>query len=124
MSNQIRNLPVTLEDVTLAKKNFSPDVGALKGKTTRQKPAPVVSDNNEVPKELIMNHNNAILCIDGIKFNVLHFLTTVSRNIMYCTAEWVPTQTSQAYRSVLDNVFQIYKSAGIQIKKIHCDNKF
>jgi hypothetical protein len=127
MSNQIRNLSITLEYVKLAEKIFGPDIGALKVKTTRQKPAlaaPVVWDYIEVPKELIMNHNNAILCIDGIKIDGLHFLTTVSRNIMYRTAEWVPAQTSQAYRSVLDNVFRIYNSAGIKIKTIHCDNKF
>jgi hypothetical protein len=124
MSNQIRNLPVTLEDVNLAEKMFGPYNGALKGKTTRQKPALVVWDYIEVPKELIMNHNNATLCIDGIKSNGLHFMTTVSRDIMYCTAEWVPAQTSQAYRSVLDKVFPICSSAGIRIKTIHCDNKF
>jgi hypothetical protein len=43
---------------------------------------------------------------------------------MYQTAEWVPTQTSQAYRSVLDNVFRVYNTAGIRITTIHCDNAF
>jgi hypothetical protein len=123
MSNQIRNLPVTLENVNMGEKNFGPDIGSLKGKTTRQKPVPVVSDYIEVPKELITNHNNAVLCIDGIKINGLHFLTTVSRN-KYRTEESVPAQTSQAYRSVLDNKFHVYNSAGIKIKIIHCDNEF
>jgi hypothetical protein len=90
-SNQIRNLPVTVDDVKVAEKIFGPDIGSLKGKTTRHKPAPVVSDYIEIPKELIMSHNNATLCIDGIKINGIHFLTTISRNIMYRTAEWVPT---------------------------------
>jgi len=43
---------------------------------------------------------------------------------MYHTAEWVPNQTSQAYRSVLDNVFRIYNRAGFRVSTIHCDNEF
>jgi hypothetical protein len=117
-------LPVTLDDIKTAEKIFGPVIGALKGKTTRRKPAPVVSDYVKIPKELITIHNNATLCIDGIKINGLQFLTTVSRNIMYRTAEWVPSQTSEAYRSVLDNVFRIYNTSGIRISTIHCDNEF
>ena len=108
----------------LLKKYLDQTSVLLKGKTTRQKPAPVVSDYIEIPKELIDNHVNIILCIDGMKINGVPFITTVSRNIMYRTAEWVPNQTSQAYRSVLDNVFRIYNHAGLQITTINCDNEF
>ena len=80
-------------------------MGALKGKTTRQKPGPVVSDYIEVPRELIKHHYNKTLCIDGMKINCITFLTIISRSIMYRTAEWVQHQTSRVYRSVLDNVF-------------------
>jgi Reverse transcriptase (RNA-dependent DNA polymerase) len=123
-SNMIKNIPITIDDINIAEKIFGPDVGALKGKTTRQKPAPVVEDYVEVPKELIDNHQNVTLCMDGIKINGVPFLTTISRNIMYRTAEWVPNQTPEAYRSVLDNVFQTYNKAGFRISIIHCDNEF
>ena len=43
---------------------------------------------------------------------------------MYRTAEWIPDQTSQSYRSVLDNVFRIYNHAGFKITAINCDNEF
>jgi hypothetical protein len=123
-SNQIRNLPINIEDVTIAEKVFGPDIGSLKGKPTRQKSDPVVSDYIEIPEELITNHNNAVLCIDGMKINGVPFLTTILHNIMYRTAEWIPSQTSKAYRSVLDNIFSVYNKAGIKITTIHCDNKF
>ena len=103
-TNAIKNLPVTLDDINIAEKIFGTDIGALKGKTTRQKPAPVVSDYIEIPKELISNHQHITLCMDGIKINGLPFLTTISRNIMYRTAEWIPSQTAQSYRSVLDTL--------------------
>jgi hypothetical protein len=83
-----------------------------------------VADYIEIPKELIYNHQNVILCMDGMKINGVPFLTTISRNIMYRTAEWIQHQTPEAYRRVLDNIFRIYNNAGFQITIINCDNEF
>ena len=113
-----------MEDIKLAEQIFGPDIGALKGKTTRAKPTPVVNDYIEIPMELITTHQNVVLCMDGMKINNVPFLTTVSRNILYRTAEWIHNQTPQADRSVLDNVFRIYNMAGFKITTILCDNEF
>jgi hypothetical protein len=77
-SNTIKNIPITIEDIKIAKKVFRPDIGASKGKLLRQKPAPVVSDYVEIPKELIYNHQSSVLCMDGMKINGVPFLTTIS----------------------------------------------
>jgi hypothetical protein len=39
---------------------------------------------------LIQAQQDVILCMDTMQINGLYFLTTVSRNIMYRTTEWVP----------------------------------
>lgn len=122
--NVIKNLPITLEDVNIAEQIFGTDIGALKGKTTRQKPAPVVSDYIAIPPEILDTHQDIVLCMDGMKVNGIPFLTTISKNIMYRTAEWVPNQTAAAYRSVLNNVFRMYNRAGFRITTIRCDNEF
>jgi hypothetical protein len=83
--NLIRNVPVTLDNIKLAEQIFGTDIGALKGKTTRAKPAPVVSDYINIPSKLFNNHQEVVLCMDGMSINGLPFLTTVSRNIMYRT---------------------------------------
>jgi hypothetical protein len=62
--------------------------------------------------------------MDTMKINGISFLTTISRNIMYRTTEWIPNQTSKSYRSALDNVFRLYNLAGFNIKYIHCDNEY
>jgi hypothetical protein len=99
-SNTIKNIPITIDNINIAKKVFGPDVGA--------------SDYVEIPKELIYNHQSVVLCMDGIKINGVPFLTTISQNIMYPIAESVPHRTPEAHRSVLDNVFHTYNQAGFQ----------
>ena len=47
--NAISNCPITVEDINIAEKVYGPDIGSLKGKTTRIKPKPVVRDYIEIP---------------------------------------------------------------------------
>ena len=122
--NAIANNPVTTDDINMAEKIFGPDIGAIKGKTTRRKPIPVVDDYVEIPKELLEAQQEVTLCIDGMKVNGLSFLTTISRNIYYRTAQWVQNHTSEVYHDALVRVFRIYNTSGFRITKIHCDNEF
>jgi len=75
--SSIKNDPITIEDVNIAEKIFGPDIGSLKGKTTRQKPLPVVDDFIEIPKGLVDKQQNVTLCIDVLKINGIPFLSTV-----------------------------------------------
>ena len=122
--NMITNNPVTTDDIKIAEKIFGPDIGAIKGKTTRRKPAPVVNDYVEIPKELISTQREVTLCMDGMKVNGITFLTTVSRHIQYRTAQYVKHQTAIAYREALGQIFRIYNAGGFRITMIHCDNEF
>ena len=46
----IRNFPVTVEDIEIAKKIFGPGVSTLKATTTRKTPKMVVDDFIEIPR--------------------------------------------------------------------------
>ena len=123
-TNAIRNNPVTTEDVDLAEMIFGKDLGTIKGKTTRSRPMPVVSDQVAVPDELYDRHNEVTLAIDAMFINKLPFLTTISKGIMYRTAMWMTKRTVEQYHEKLDQVFDIYNKAGFRIKEVRCDNEF
>ena len=52
-SNIIVNSPVTLDDMKNAKLIFGPNITSLKGKPVRRKPASVLTDYVEIPKEIL-----------------------------------------------------------------------
>jgi len=51
--NMITNNPITTKDIDLAERIIGPDIGTIKGKTTRRKPIPVVDDMIDIPYELV-----------------------------------------------------------------------
>jgi hypothetical protein len=84
--NLIRNNIVSTEDINLATKAYGDDIGQIKGKTTRKRPSPVVSNLVEIPDELLDVQKDVILSIDGMTVNSLKFLTTISHELFYRTA--------------------------------------
>jgi hypothetical protein len=60
----------------------------------------------------------------AMKVNRVPFLTTISKNIHYHTAQYVKGQMSDIYRTCLSQVFCIYKMGGFWVEHAQCDNKF
>jgi hypothetical protein len=64
--NLIKNNVVTTDDINLATKAYGPDVGGIKGKTTRNKPTPVTSNIVEIPDELLEVQQDFTVSMDGL----------------------------------------------------------
>jgi len=122
--NAIKDCPVTVDDIILAKKIFGLDVASLKGKKVRQTPTPVVAEIIEIPRELMAAQEEVELCIDTFFINPLPFFSTISRNIKYRTCDFVQAQTVAKYCAVLSRIILLYAKTGFKIKCIYGDNKY
>jgi hypothetical protein len=122
--NLIRNNTVTTDDVNLATKAYGPDVGEIKGKTTRSRPTPVTSNIVEIPDELLDVQQDLTVSMDGLEVNSLKFLSTISHDLYYRTAQYVSEAVASVYEVCVDELLGIYKRGGFNITGIHCDNEF
>jgi hypothetical protein len=82
---KILNNPVTVMDYRNAIKIYGKDLGAVKGKTVRQKPIPVKIELDEASKE----RYNIILLADLMHLMGMVFLVTVSRNYTFLTMTYL-----------------------------------
>ena len=123
-THQIKNCPVTIEDINISEKIYGPDVYAIKGKTVRKKPKVVVNDYIEIPKELIKAHKGIILCADIMFIDQVPFLVTMSKYIRFITIRYIPDRKKETLMEALDDTFIKYNNAGFIIKELHVDPEF
>ena len=122
--NAISNLPVKTEDIDLAERIFGPDIGTLKGKTTRQDPLPMATDQIELPPETHEDRSSWELCIDVMCVNKMPFLTSITRKLYYRTAQFLPSRSKEDPCAGLDTVFCLCNHNGFTIDKIYADREF
>ena len=123
-ANMIQYNLVTLEDIHVAEAIFGPDVGALKGRSTYHKSPPIVKDYIEIPKVLLQEHQRVALCMDILTVNSLTFLTTVSKKLLYRTAQHITSKQLSGFIDRLKEVVLIYNTGGFIVETIDCDNAF
>ena len=122
--NLIRNAKVTTKDINLAQKAFGPDIGSMKGKTTRSKPTPAFRDTIEIPHKLLRINEEIVLLIDGLDVNLLKFLTTISHELYYQTAQYLKQVRAKDYEECMQEVYNVYRQGGFTIVEIHCNSEF
>ena len=121
----VRDLDLIGEDFDNARKIFGPErMGDLKGKGTRRRPPLALEDSIEIPKELIANHSNIILCIDVMYLFGLPMFTGVDLTVRNRGLVPVDNRTADQLYGALDVMLRHYNKAGFQIKSIHCDGEF
>ena len=120
----IKNCPVTTDDANLAEKIYGPDVGTLKGKSTRQRPNPVINDLVEIPPEILEPHHELTLCIDNMFVNGIPMLTTIDTGIRYRALQPLDSRSAENLYNALDKVLRLYSNAGLRIATINADGEF
>ena len=122
--NIIQNLPVMAEDIEIAEKIFGPDVSTLKGITTRKRPKVVVDYFIEIPRELIDNNQELIMCMEIMFINQQELFTTIDKYIRFRGLLPLANITQEECYRALYLVMRHYNKAGFSVKHIECDDQF
>ena len=88
----ILNCPVTTDDVDRANTIYGPSIATLKGKTTRTKSKPVVTDYVDIPIAVLDSNKDITLSADILFVNQIPFYATISRHIKFNTVEAIPSR--------------------------------
>jgi hypothetical protein len=118
------NCPVTVADIQAAEHIFGPDVGSLRGKTTRRRPHKVDFTVSSLPFDVAAQHRNVTLSADVMYVNGIGFLVTYSRKIRFGTVEANGSRRSEVLFQGLISVFRIYSQRGFKVTHALMDNEF
>jgi hypothetical protein len=107
-SNQIKDCPMTIQDIDVAKKMWGKNIAALKGKTTRSKTHPVTRDYVKVTKELLKLHKEGFLTTDIFFVNKIPFFLTLSRKICFTAVNHLADRTVLQIFKAFKEMYQYY----------------
>ena len=118
------NNRITARDVMTAEEIFGKDLGAIQGKTTRNKTEPVPSDYVNMPPDILKFHKDVTLAADLMFVNKIPFLITTSRSIQFTTAERLDNRDEETLITGILKVRNLYTRRGFNIHICMMDNEF
>jgi hypothetical protein len=123
-SIQIKDCPVTVQDIDVAQKILGNNIAALKGKTTRSKSIPVARDYVKVPMELMKLHKEGFLTTDIFFINNIPFLLMTSRKICAMAVNHLAERTVPQIFKAFKEMYQYYLQRGFHITTVNADGEF
>ena len=120
----ISNCPVTRPDILVAEESFGPNVGALKGKTTRSKPFTLHVQIVNTLARIIKRYKKVILSADIMQVNKTPFIITISKNICIINGDHIGDMESKNLVTSIKQVKNAYMQRGFCVTEICTDGQF
>ena len=115
---------MTRQDVINAEKIWGPDVGALKGKTTRKKGKHFKTKLYAIPTEIMSKYQEVTICGDVMFVNQIPFLVTISRHLKFGTVEMLRKTNNATMVKAIEQVKQVYNMRGFKVETMLADGQF
>ena len=121
----LQNLPILREGIRMDEDIYGPSIPHLKVKTVRRKiqhvdPVKIKS----VPKTIPDNYKESTIFCDIINTNVIGFLNTIPRHIMFTTGSMIKNQKIENIADGITQIHKLYLQRGFMITHIHTDCEF
>ena len=120
-TKNLKNNPITIENVADAFAIFGSNVNRLKGAATRQQPLRVLGGRCEIPRDFYRLNKFVTLTADMMFVCGFPFLVTYYRSIKYTTAEFIPTRTARKLANCLMKVVYGYARGGFVVNLMLMD---
>ena len=111
--NMLPNTPINAKDIRRAETIYGPDLGSLKGKTTRRK-APVVDTEILVPPSIKDEHKDITLAMDVMHVNGIPFLLATTRKIRFGMVEALPRLTEDAMMTAIKRIVGVLRRGDLR----------
>jgi hypothetical protein len=121
--NLFQKCPVKREDIIAAERIFGPEVGSLMGKTVRRTANAVQATYTSIPATIMSRYRNVTLAGNIMLVNKLPFFVTISRNIRFCTSEFLANRKSNTIFKAITRVHQTDAKRGFKIEGLLMDGE-
>jgi hypothetical protein len=123
-SNQIKDCPVTVQDIVTAHQIWGKNIAALKGKTTRHKSRHVATDFVKVPSAILKLHRYVTLAADLFFVNRIPFFLTYSRRICFTAVNHLADRFTKTIFKAYHEIHYFYLKRGFHITTLNVDGEF
>ena len=120
----VNNCPVTLDDINRAAQIYGPSLAALKGKTTRVAPSPVVTDYVKVLKDILQKNKDITIAGDVFFVNKIPFFATISCHLKFTTVQSLQNRTHVQLTECVKTVKHMYANRGFKVNTALMDGEF